>query len=132
MYTVWKSRYCIGGVQTLNIGVPAFGAVHMFLSSPPCVIMRFLCLSAPLRRARAVRPIWPALRYGQNRVLTPLMSYSWFCHWCYSNASAVHIYTHAGRNCIAFARSVFRSFDFIFCTAHLKNQVLAACSIMSF
>ena len=78
MYTFWKSRYFIGSVQKLKIGVPAFGAVHIVLSSPPCVIMRFLCLSTPLRRARSVRPIWFALRYGQSRLMTPPLKYSWF------------------------------------------------------
>ena len=69
----------------------------------------------------------------ESRLMTPLMSCLWFCHRCHSNASDVHIYTHACRNYIAFARSVFRSFEFICCcSAHLENQVLAADSIMSF
>ena len=44
-----------------------------------------------------------------------------------------HTHTHAYRKYIAFARSVFRSFDFhFFCTAHPEHQVLAAGGIMSF
>ena len=68
MYTFWKSRYFIGGVQKLRIVVLAFGAVHMCSSSPSCVGVQFLCLVTPLRRARAVRALWPAFIYGQNRV----------------------------------------------------------------
>ena len=50
----------------------------------------------------------------ESRLMTPPMSYSWCGHCCHSNSSAVHLYTHACRNYIAFARSVFRSFDFLF------------------
>ena len=35
------------GVENLNFLVLTFGAVHIFLSSPPCVGMRFLCFSTP-------------------------------------------------------------------------------------
>ena len=126
MYAFWKSRYFIGGVQNIRIDVPTFGAVHFFLSSPPCVGMRFLCLWTPLRRARAVRafscalPWWP-----ESRLMTPLMYYSWFWRRCYYNPSAVHIHPHVCRSYFAFACSVFCSFDVhIFCSAHLDNHVL--------
>ena len=81
---VLTSRYFIRGVHKLRIGVPTFAAVHIFLTSPPCVGMRFACLATPLRRACAVRAFWPALSWWpQSRLMTPLMSYSWFCHWCH-------------------------------------------------
>ena len=67
MYTFWKARYFIGGVQKIKIGVPAFGAVHIFLSSPPCVGMRFLCFSTPLRRALSRALFLPAVG-GHMRV----------------------------------------------------------------
>ena len=35
------------GVEKLGFLVPALGAVHIFLSSPPCVGMRFLVFSTP-------------------------------------------------------------------------------------
>ena len=68
MYANWKWLYFIGGVRKLKIVVPAFGAVHMFSSSPPCVGVRFLCLLTPLRRARAVRAFAPVYLFSQNRV----------------------------------------------------------------
>ena len=42
MYAFWKPRYFIRGIQKVRIVVPAFGAVHIFVSSPPCVGVLFL------------------------------------------------------------------------------------------
>ena len=49
MYIFWKSRYFIEGVQKIRIGVPAFGAVHIFFVVPAqrgSVICVFLNTSA--------------------------------------------------------------------------------------
>ena len=77
----WKSRYFIGGFQKLKIGVPAFGAVYI------CVVVAALrdhaisvFVNTSAARACCTSYLARFTLRPESRLMTPLMSYSWFCH----------------------------------------------------
>ena len=102
--------------------------MHICLSSPPCVGMRFLCLSTPLRRAccacvfvRSALMARVVFDDTSNVIFVVLALMPLKCK------RRAYSHTHAYRKYIAFARSVFRSFDFHF-FLHGTSRTSSPCS----
>ena len=124
MNAFWTSRYFIGWVQKVRIGVPAFCAVHIFFRRRPAWECDF-CICQHLCGARVLYgrfgPLWFSTRIAfddtSNVIFVVLALMPLTC----KRRAYSHTHTHAYRKYIAFARSVFRSLDFYFFARHISN-----------